>query len=152
MDITVPTDNCIYYFLNEGTEYNSGYVYDVTIQDFNSVRSNSQILEDLRSSFSIEIDSADVSFDFSFEAGYEGYISSPSIFNVSIDGTLNCRYNHLTNEVEFISFKLESIEQVYSVTSRSTGDFYFKPTIGGVPTGLSGIFNRINIYGYGTLN
>lgn len=152
VDATIYKEDCIYYRLNEGTEYNSGYIYDVTIENFNSVRSNSQILEDLKSSFSLEIDSADVSFDFSFDAGYYGYLTPPSIYGVTFIGTLNCRYNHLTGEVEFISFELESMEEVYSVTSMSTGDFYFKPWIGHMSNSNMGIFSGIKIYGYGTLN
>lgn len=152
MDVTISTEDCVYYTMNEGTDYKSGYRYDVTAANINSVRSNSQILEDFRNSYSIEIDSADVSFDFSFGAGYEGYLSSPSIYSVLITGTLNCRYNHLTNEVEFISFKIDYNEQVYSMTQRSTGTFYFKPWIGNVPTIISGIFSRIKIYEYETLN
>ena len=152
MDITIYTEECIYYSMNEGTGYNSGYTYDVTPENFKFVRSTNQILEDLKSSYSLEIDSADVSFDFSFDAGYEGYLSSPSVFDTNIIGTLNCRYNHLTNEVEFISFELESTETVYSMTQRSTGNFYFKPWIGYMNNTNMGIFSGIRIYGYGTLN
>ena len=71
VDVTISTEDCVYYTMNEGTDYKSGYRYDVTAANINSVRSNSQILEDFRNSYSIEIDSADVSFDFSFGAGYE---------------------------------------------------------------------------------
>ena len=136
-----------FFSINEGVGRNSTSKGDISVISFLSRRSKSQLIQDIKSAYSLEVQS-DYSFDFVLRGGYSGYLTTAHVFGAGVTGDVVFRYNHENKTTTLIDILNIEGGTVYPVSNSSTVSFYMRPFLNYINSWTS--LNKFKVYPYGT--